>query len=54
MASVKKWETSRGARYDARYRDLTGRVRTKTLRRRSDADRFARSVEVDKDRGLLR
>jgi integrase len=53
MASVTKRETSRGARYDVRYRDLTGRVRTKTFRRRADADRFARSVEVDKDRGLF-
>jgi integrase len=40
-------------RYDVRYRDPTGRARTKTFRRRSDADRYARSVEVDKDRGLF-
>jgi integrase len=36
-----------------RYRDPTGRPRTKTFRRRSDADRYARTVEVDKDRGLF-
>ncbi len=53
MASVTKRETSRGARYDVRYRDLTRRVRTKTFHRRADADRFARTVEVDKDRGLF-
>jgi integrase len=40
-------------RYDVRYRDPTGRPRTKTFRRRSDADRYARTVEVDKDRGLF-
>ncbi|HMG45603.1 MAG TPA: tyrosine-type recombinase/integrase [Acidimicrobiales bacterium] len=40
-------------RYDVRYREPGGRPRTKTFRRRGDADRFARSVEVDKDRGLF-
>jgi integrase len=53
VASVERRETSRGVRYDVRYRDPTGRARTKTFRRRSDADRYARSVEVDKDRGLF-
>jgi hypothetical protein len=53
VASIEKRETSRGVRYDVRYRDPTGRPRTKTFRRRSDADRFARQVEVDKDRGLF-
>jgi integrase len=53
VASIEKRETSRGVRYDVRYRDPTGRARTKTFRRRSDADRFARQVEVDKDRGLF-
>lgn len=53
MASIEKRETSRGVRYDVRYRDPTGRPRTKTFRRRTDADRFARQVEVEKDRGLF-
>jgi integrase len=53
MASIERRETTRGVRYDVRYRDPTGRPRTKTFRRRSDADRYARSVEVDKDRGLF-
>jgi integrase len=53
VASVERRETTRGVRYDVRYRDPTGRPRTKTFRRRSDADRYARTVEVDKDRGLF-
>lgn len=53
MASVQKRETSRGVRYDVRYRDPTGRARVKTWRRRADAERFARRVETDKDRGLF-
>jgi integrase len=53
MASIERRDTSRGVRYDVRYRDPTGRARTKTLRRRSDADRYDRTVEVDKDRGLF-
>ncbi|HEY8526999.1 MAG TPA: tyrosine-type recombinase/integrase [Acidimicrobiales bacterium] len=53
MASVHKRETSRGVRYDVRYRDPAGRPRVKTWRRRADAERFARQVEADKDRGLF-
>src|SRR5688572_2598894 len=53
MASVEKRLTTRGARYDVRYRDPAGVPRKKTFRRSADADRFARSVEVDKDRGLF-
>lgn len=34
-------DTFRGVRYDVRYRDPTGPPRTKTFRRRSDADRYA-------------
>lgn len=51
MASIDKRETSRGVRYDVRYRDPTARAREKAFRRRKDAERFARQVEVDKDRG---
>lgn len=53
MASIDKRETTRGVRYDVRYRDPTGRAREKAFRRRKDAERFARQVEVDKDRGLF-
>lgn len=53
MASIDKRETSRGVRYDVRYRDPSGRPREKAFRRQKDAARFARQVEVDKDRGLF-
>jgi integrase len=53
VASIERRETSRGVRYDVRYREPGGRPRVKTLRRKADAERFARSVEVDKDRGLF-
>lgn len=53
MASVERRETSRGVRYDVRYRELGGRQRSKSFRRKGDAERFARTVEVDKDRGLF-
>jgi integrase len=53
MASIERRETSRGVRYDVRYREPGGRPRVKTWRRRADAERFARQVEVDKDRGLF-
>jgi hypothetical protein len=53
MASIEKRETSRGVRYDVRYRELGGRQRSKSFRRKGDAERFARTVEVDKDRGLF-
>jgi integrase len=53
VASIEKQETSRGLRYNVRYRDPTGRPREKVFRRQKDAARFARQVEVDKDRGLF-
>jgi integrase len=53
MASVEKRQGPRGVRYDVRYRDPAGRPRKKAFRRRADADRFARQVETDKDRGLF-
>jgi len=53
MASIERRETSQGFRYDVRYREPGGRPRVKTWRRKADAVRFARSVEVDKDRGLF-
>lgn len=51
MASVKSRQTAAGTRYDVRYRTPDGSARCKTFRTRREADSFARSVEVDKDRG---
>ena len=36
---------------NGRYRDPLDRARCRTFRRKADADRFAREVEYDKDRG---
>ena len=48
-----RWPPSRSATasYRVRYRDPLGRNRSRTFRRKADADRFAREIEVDKDRG---
>ena len=51
MASVNRRTTTRGVRYDVRYRTPTGDVRNKTFATRKDADRFANTVETDKYRG---
>lgn len=52
MASIKKRTTSDGTpRYDVRYRDPSGKVHTKTFKRRKDADLHAASVETDMSRG---
>ena len=47
MASIDK----RSNGYRVRYRDPGGKSRSRTFRRKFDADRFAREVEVDKARG---
>jgi len=47
MASIDK----RDGKYRVRYRDPVGQQRSRTFRRKADADRFSREVEVDKDRG---
>ena len=47
MASIEK----RRGKYRVRYRDPSGRNRSRTFTRKADADRFAREVEVDMDRG---
>lgn len=47
MAAIEKRKGS----YRVRYRDPVGHQRSRTFRRKADADRFAREVEVDKDRG---
>lgn len=51
MASVTKRETANGVRYDVRYRTPERKVRTKTFRRKVDADRYANEVETDIARG---
>lgn len=45
------WIEKRSAGYRVRYRDPLGKSRSRTFQRKADADRFAREVEVDKDRG---
>ena len=53
MASITRRSTAAGdARYDARVR-IGDQVRTKTFRRRGDAERWARQQETRKDRGDL-
>jgi len=37
--------------YRVRYRDPLGNQRSRQFKRKVDAERFAREVEVDKDRG---
>jgi integrase len=51
MASVKRRDTTRGSRYDVRYRNPSGKARMKTFRTRREADAYAANVEVDKARG---
>jgi integrase len=51
VAHVSKRETSRGVRYDVRYRGTDGSEHSKTFRTRHDAYRFAATVETDKLRG---
>ena len=48
MASITKRSTAQGDnRYDVRYRDPAGKVRTRTFRRRKDADRFSSTTEAE-------
>ncbi len=52
MASIAKRTTHSGkTKYDVRYRDPTGRQRKKAFSRRADADRFSRTIEVEKETG---
>jgi integrase len=46
MAAIEK----RNDNYRVRYRDPSGHQRSRTFRRKADAERFAREVEVDMDR----
>jgi hypothetical protein len=47
MAAIVK----RSSHYRVRDRDPSGHQRSRTFRRKVDAERFAREVEVDMDRG---
>ena len=47
MASIER----RSGGYRVRYRDPAGHNRSRTFKRKVDAERFAREVEVDMDRG---
>jgi integrase len=51
MASVEKREGPRGVRYVVRYRTPAGESRKERFTTRTAAERRARAVEVDKDRG---
>jgi integrase len=49
MASIDR----RNGRYRVRYRTPDGRGRSKSFRKRADADRFAAVIEADKARGVF-
>lgn len=48
---VKTDRHGRGQRWRCRYRDPDGRQRTKSFHKKADAERFARRVKSDMDRG---
>lgn len=52
MASVER-RTDRENGYRVRYRDMDNRQRSKTFRRKADAQLFAAAVEADKARGTF-
>lgn len=51
MASVEKRTRGGSTTYRVRYRDPSGAQRSRSFRRRVDAQRHARTVEVEKDSG---
>ena len=51
MASISRREVGGKPRYDVNFREPDGRRRRKTFPKKSDADRFAATVEADKVRG---
>ena len=53
MASIHKHTTKSGdRRYVVRYRDPSRRQQQRTLRRRTDAERFRNAIEAAKDQGI--
>lgn len=52
MASISKRTVGGKPRWDTNYREPDGRKRRKTFLKKSDAERFASTVEADKSRGL--
>jgi integrase len=53
MASIVRRRTGNSTRYDVRWRDPDGRVRTKTFRLRHDADSWRRTVEAAEVAGVV-
>jgi integrase len=51
VAHINRRQTSRGVRYDVRYRTPDGKVRTRTFPRRKDAETHKSLVEADMLRG---
>jgi integrase len=51
VAHIDKRQTSRGVRYDVRYRTPNGTVRTRTFQRRKEAEAHKSLVEADMLRG---
>jgi integrase len=53
MASVERRVDRQGTGYRVRYRDMADRQRSRTFRRKIDAQQFADAVEADKTRGTF-
>ena len=51
MASIQKRIRNNRTSYRVRYRDPSGKPRSKSFRRLVDAERFARTVEIEKEKG---
>ncbi len=51
MAHIRRRDTKSGSRYDVRYRTADGSVRTKTFRRKADAERFRSTTEIESGMG---
>lgn len=53
MASIEARDTTRGRRYDVRFRLANGDTRKRTFRTKREASTFAAATETDKSRGGL-
>ena len=51
MASIRRRSKEDGGGYQVRYQCTDGKSHARTFRRKVDAEKFARNVETDKDRG---
>lgn len=54
MASITKMTGARGPTYRVNYRDPEGKQRSKTFKKKADADRFKNEVATDVARGMYR